>query len=63
MADTPVRRRAYRFKNNWRTTIRKQVLSTTGGCCALCGNTGSDGRGKGLQLAHRIPHDQGGQRR
>ena len=50
----------YRDRNQWRTTIRKQVLAKTGGVCASCGNPGTDGRGKGLQLAHIIPHDLGG---
>jgi 5-methylcytosine-specific restriction endonuclease McrA len=60
MTDTQGRRRAYRFKSQWRTTTRTQVLARTGGCCALCGHTGSDGRGKGLQMAHLTPHGQGG---
>ena len=52
--------RSYRLKNQWRTTVRKQVLSTTGGRCRLCGHPGSDGKGAGLQLAHLVEHALGG---
>ena len=60
MTDTPTSRRNYRHKTAWRTTIRQQVLATTGGRCRLCGWPGTDGQGKGLALAHLIPHDAGG---
>jgi 5-methylcytosine-specific restriction endonuclease McrA len=52
--------RGYRNKSNWRNTLKKQVLATTGGRCQMCGWPGTDGKGKGLQKAHVVPHRLGG---
>ncbi len=60
MVDSPGKVRSYRFRHAWRTSTRARVLATTGGRCLWCGWPGTDGKGKGMALAHRIPHDQGG---
>lgn len=39
---------------------RQAVLEKFGRCCALCGNPGDDGNGKGLTQAHVVAHDEGG---
>lgn len=52
--------RTYRHKNVWRTTTRAAVLAKTGGVCIMCGWPGTDGKGKGMQLAHIVDHEQGG---
>jgi 5-methylcytosine-specific restriction endonuclease McrA len=43
--------RSYRFKSEWRRGQRQRILARDGGC-RLCGNTGSDGKGRGLAQAH-----------
>ena len=50
----------YRFKAAWRGPTRQAVLKQQGYRCALCPNAGTDGRGKGLNLAHLVAHDKGG---
>ena len=52
--------RLYRMKHKWMTTTRAETLAKTGGVCAMCGNAGTDGRGKGLVQAHLVPHSAGG---
>lgn len=49
----------YRHKNKWRTTQRQAILRRDR-YCRLCGNPGTDGKGKGLIQAHLISHAQGG---
>jgi len=60
MADRPGRVRAYRQKGKWRGETRRKVLARSGNCCAACGWPGTDGRGRGLHLAHIFDHDHGG---
>ena len=60
MADRPGRTRSYRFKAAWRGPVRARVLKRYGFRCVGCGDPGSDGKGKGLQLAHLVDHDAGG---
>ena len=50
----------YRFKGRWRGATRRAVLERQGGRCALCPAAGTDGQGKGLNLAHLVAHDKGG---
>jgi 5-methylcytosine-specific restriction endonuclease McrA len=52
--------RLYRMKHKWMTTTRAETLAKTGGVCAMCGNAGTDGKGKGLVQAHLVPHSAGG---
>lgn len=64
MPDSEGNRRGYRFKNQWRTTDKQQLLARDGGCvlCAAEGvvNMGSDGKGKGLIQGHVVPERMGG---
>lgn len=60
MVDRPGRVRSYRFRSSWRGPVRRAVLNRWGHRCAGCGWPGSDGKGKGLQLAHLVDHEQGG---
>lgn len=48
-------RRAYRHTADWRGRKRAETLAITGGRCALCGDPGSDGQGKGIHQAHLVP--------
>lgn len=52
-------RRSYRHKNKWRTTQRAQAIARDGGC-VVCGDQGTDGRGKGLIQSHVIAERMGG---
>lgn len=53
-------RRSYRKTAAWQGgRVRKAVLATTGGRCAICAWPGSDGRGRGMHLAHVVPHPYG----
>ena len=52
--------RLYRMKHRWMTTTRAETLAKTGGVCAMCGDAGLDGQGKGLVQAHLVPHSAGG---
>ena len=53
-------RRNYRKTAAWQGgRVRKAVLATTGGRCAICAWPGSDGRGRGMHLAHVVPHPYG----
>lgn len=62
MVDSHANTRRYRHTNAWRPggSVRTKVLATTGGRCLFCGWPGDDGKGKGMTLAHRLPHDDGG---
>lgn len=50
----------YRFRGAWRGPTRRVVLERQGRRCAFCGWPGTDGKGKGLQLAHLVEHSAGG---
>lgn len=60
MTDTARNRRGYRFRGQWRTTLRQQVFAIYGPRCVFCGWVGTDGKGAGLQMAHLVDHDAGG---
>ena len=49
--------RSYRKKATWRTggRVREAVLNASGRRCVLCGHPGTDGNGRGLNLAHLVP--------
>ncbi len=49
--------RSYRFRRDWRGRVRRIVLARQGGTCAWqgCAWGGTDGRGKGMHLAHVTP--------
>ena len=53
--------RSYRFRSDWRRRVRRIVLARQGGTCAWqgCAWAGTDGRGKGMHLAHVTPAPYG----
>lgn len=52
--------RAYRHTYRWRHGLRQRVLKRDGYRCVFCGDPGTDGKGKGLTLAHIEDHALGG---
>jgi hypothetical protein len=53
--------RSYRKTYAWsrRGKTRRAVLDRQGNCCAGCGWSGTDGKGRGMNLCHLIPHPLG----
>lgn len=47
--------RSYRFKSQWRGAMRRRVLARWGGHCAFFPWAGTDGKGRGMHMAHIIP--------
>ena len=59
MTDRPGNVRSYRKTYRWTKQVRQEVLRRDR-VCRGCGDAGSDGKGRGLHLAHLIDHQDGG---